>query len=65
MPRLWEKKRVPLRGGVAVGSGGDTVSSKIENRGDMPLVRTTSPVQLCGFSAVYLSGIWDFKSCEK
>lgn len=33
------EKRVALRSGVAVGSGGDAVSSKLENRGDMPLCR--------------------------
>lgn len=40
------EKRVALRSGVAVGSGGDTVSSKLENREDMPLCRCVASV-LC------------------
>lgn len=33
-------------------------------RGDMAPVSMTSAAQVCVFSAVYLSAIWDFKSCE-
>lgn len=43
-----------LRGGVGVGSGGGTVSSKLECRGDMSFGCTTSALQVRGFSAVYL-----------
>lgn len=56
---------VALNGGVGVGSGGDTVSSKLEDRGEISLACTTSAVQVCGFNNVCLSGIRDFKSCEK
>lgn len=34
-------------------------------RGDMALVCMTSAARVCVFNTVYLSGIWDFKSCEK
>jgi len=48
-----------------VGGGGGTVSNKLENRGDMSSVCTTSAVQVCVFSALCVSGTGDFKSCEK